>query len=60
MSNLCSDCTLHGCPASFYLACRAYEKGINCWEASEKPCCPNKDIAVCRACKVYMNCRTGI
>ena len=60
MYNCCSDRTRHGCPASFYLGCSGYEKGLNCWEVDEKPCCSNSDFSICLACKVYMECQAKV
>jgi hypothetical protein len=52
MANLCSNADFHGCPASFYLKCPGYKKGLNCWEIERKPCCPNTDSMQCTDCKV--------
>jgi len=41
MANTCSNYNYHGCPASFYVICEGYKKGLNCWETAEKPCCSN-------------------
>jgi len=50
MQNKCSDTNRNGCPASFYLRCKGYKEGLNCWEISEKPCCSCTDLSTCRQC----------
>ncbi|MCE5313485.1 MAG: hypothetical protein ABFD49_01770 [Armatimonadota bacterium] len=54
MKGVCSNHAFRGCPASFYLSCRGYAEGLNCWELDEKPCCPTSDPAVCKKCAVYI------
>ena len=41
------------CPASHYLFCAAYKRGVNCWEAVGKPCCKRNDPKRCKDCWVY-------
>jgi hypothetical protein len=53
MANLCSQYTVYGCPASFYLNCKGYAAGKNCWEVADKRCCKENDIARCKLCSVY-------
>jgi Holliday junction resolvasome RuvABC DNA-binding subunit len=45
---------IRGCPASMYLSCKALQQNLNCWEATEKPCCRRNDINRCKECEVYL------
>lgn len=53
MSNKCSDYSIKGCPASYYLTCSAFAKGKNCWEVPNVPCCSKRSLDQCRDCEVY-------
>ena len=57
MANKCSDYGVKGCPASYYLKCRAYEDGKNCWEVPDVPCCSKRTLADCGDCDVFRNAR---
>ena len=55
MPNRCSDYSMRGCPASYYLNCPAYAADKNCWEvAEEKPCCKEVRLTECRNCRLYL------
>ncbi|HIE08398.1 MAG TPA: hypothetical protein EYP65_00945 [Armatimonadetes bacterium] len=45
---------VYPCPASMYLQCEAYAKGLNCWDVPDKPCCKRKDLSRCLNCPVYI------
>lgn len=52
--NKCSNWSVKGCPASQYLSCSVYKKGLNCWEATESiPCCKRNDKSRCGNCDIY-------
>ncbi len=53
MPCICSEYKVHGCPASFYLACPAFSMGLNCWEVPEKPCCAVTDLSQCSDCEIF-------
>lgn len=44
---------VRGCPASHYLNCAAYRQEINCWEATNIPCCKRNDKERCSQCPIY-------
>ena len=51
---------VYPCPASMYLQCEAYAKGLNCWDVPEKPCCKRKDLSRCLNCPVFIAaCQPG-
>lgn len=50
----CYDIEIKGCPASHYLSCPAYSRGLNCWEVENVPCCRRNDKIRCYSCKVYL------
>lgn len=60
MANLCSNADYHGCPASFYLKCSGYKRGLNCWQIKQKPCCPNTGPTQCSECRVYLRCSARV
>lgn len=45
---------VYPCPASMYLQCEAYKRGINCWDVPVKPCCKRRDLSRCKTCPVYI------
>ncbi len=53
MASKCSDYSVKGCPASYYLKCRAYAEGLNCWDLVSVPCCSKANLTECRDCEIY-------
>jgi hypothetical protein len=53
MANKCSDYQVKGCPASYYLTCRAFVEGKNCWEVPGVPCCAKSAHPECQDCQVF-------
>ena len=47
---------IKGCPASFYLNCKAYAKKKNCWEVKDGCLCHlNESCEKCSIYKAYLN-----
>ena len=47
-------CDIRRCSASAYLTCEARERGLSCWETTDRICCRRKDLGRCRECEVYL------
>lgn len=60
MANVCSDYTVKGCPASYYLNCPAYLSDANCWEVTQRPCCDKRSKTACSYCPVYLAGRSKL
>jgi hypothetical protein len=45
---------VRGCSASFYLKCPAYEKGKDCWNVTNLPCCKRNNKDRCKDCTVFI------
>lgn len=44
---------LRGCPASQYLNCEAYRRGLLCWQISEPRCTTELRFCLQYGCPVY-------
>lgn len=49
--NECSR--LRGCPASQYLACEAYLRGLECWQVEQPRCTLELRLCLQYGCPVY-------
>lgn len=49
--NQCSR--LRGCPASQYLVCEAYRKGLECWQVEQPRCTLELRFCLQYGCPVY-------
>ena len=45
--------TLRGCPASQYLVCEAFLKGLECWQVEEPRCARELRFCLQYGCPVY-------
>ncbi len=45
--------SLRGCPASQYLYCEAYRKGLECWQIEEPRCSRELRYCLQYGCPVY-------
>lgn len=50
-TNQCSR--LRGCPASQYLVCEAYRKGLECWQVEQPRCTLELRFCLQYGCPVY-------
>lgn len=50
-ANMCSR--LRGCPASQYLACEAYQRGMECWQVDQPRCSLELRYCLQYGCPVY-------
>ncbi|MGQ9474888.1 MAG: hypothetical protein ACUVRX_01720 [Actinomycetota bacterium] len=49
-----NDCSrLRGCPASQYLSCEAYRKGLECWQVEQPRCTLELRLCLQYGCPVY-------
>ncbi|MDY6794278.1 MAG: hypothetical protein SWK76_03205 [Actinomycetota bacterium] len=44
---------LRGCPASQYLFCEAYKRGLECWQIDEPRCTLELRFCLQHGCPVY-------
>jgi len=44
---------LRGCPASQYLACEAYRRGLECWQIDQPRCSQELRFCLQYGCPVY-------
>ncbi len=49
--NMCSR--LRGCPASQYLTCEAYRRGLECWQVEQPRCVLEMRFCLQYGCPVY-------
>jgi len=49
--NECSR--LRGCPASQYLSCEAYLRGLECWQVEQPRCTSELRLCLQYGCPVY-------